>query len=209
MLREEFPWLTDEDLGIMVARCAKRSTLPCAPYKHPSELEHISEDSDDGGLAVAAVDVDDVFEALGHMKEDFADHTDVDGVHYYTRLRKGEWAIAHIGVWSDAIGCFSRAHVRRGFLKAYKAPQQKTFAHEKYGGAASSRMLALEWVRKLDYFCTIYYESGEAPDLDFTLAASHCDEDPVFIDYACELDLDSEEFGAVTEVRNFVPVPRH
>ena len=207
-LREEFPWLTDVDLGAAVGRCQqKRAATSGARYRLPPEPGDGSEDSGDESCD-GALGVVDVMAELRRAVDEFADHGDIDGVHYYTRLLKGHWTMEHHGVWSDSIGAFARAHVRRGFLASYVGPKQKSFAHAKYDGAYNSQMLAREWVRKLDYYCTVYFERGEAPDLDFASPELVCGEDNASIEWACTIDLDSGVFDAIREVRHYVPAPR-
>ena len=90
----------------------------------------------------------------------------------------------------------------------YQAPKQKTFSHNKYEGASNSFMLASEWARRLEHFVNVFYEHDERGDWDFSAEEHACSEDYDFLEWASEMDVDSEVFAAVVELRHFVPLRR-
>jgi len=197
-LREEFPWLTDEDLGL----------------EHGHHHGSSSGGGGHGGGAgvhdgprVLPKDLDEeharqVRERLMARRELWA--RDFSDMYFYVRILGGVWT-EHFG-HDDANNhsAFARACVIP-WTRLYKWPKQRGFHIATYGEEGAN-MLAREWCNKGHFYYTMWRDRGSDKDYRYT------DEDIAayvppaeFLDWACELAVDTRAFDMVLEVTHAKP----
>ena len=87
----------------------------------------------------------------------------------------------------------------------YDWDYQKTFSRRLYGDDGSFT-LAREWVRRARYFFGLWGASHFSEDFVYTDAdVEDYDEDLVFVEWMCELDIDSVSFARASEMRRLTP----
>jgi len=200
LLREEFPWLTDEDLGIGSGRHGAHGH-----GGHTGERPAVPRELTKAATAAEAAEIR---ARLLREREEWA--SGYVNTFFYVRILGGLWTHQHCkGRDSNAVTQFPREFVKR-WCTTYKWPKQKGFYYTWHGGEENCHALAREWCRRGTFFYTIWMERGE--DYGYPYSEEElksCPEDGEFIDWACTINVDTPAFDAILEVRHAVPMNPH
>lgn len=193
-LRQEFPWLTDED--IKVAQEKARAQREAGGTKQPH-----------AGMCLDAADYEDdafdeVMTALEERREEWRFEDDDVGVNFYTFVAGGAWTQKFKGVVADSVSAKCRAHVRK-FCDRFHWPKMKVF-HFSAHGELGSTMLAREWCRKGHHYFEAWLDSGGLET--FARPEDHPFVDSEeFLDLAVGVDTECQTWGKLMELRQCVP----
>ena len=214
-LQEEFPWLTNDDLGIGHGGHGGHGDHGGHGghggghgHGHGDHGGHGGHDPHDGERhpeprvmpKVRAVDeAARIRERLLARREEWAGG--FPDKHFYVRQLGGEWTAAFCGVEANACAAFPRAGSMK-WCRTYKWPQQKGFYYGIHDGDLNCNMLAREWVRKADWFFNIWLDNGRNYAYHYTEEdLASCPENDEFINWACDLDVESHTFESVMDMR--------
>ena len=164
-LREDFPWLRDEDLKDLCHR--QRDRKPGGKISVAAEMKHgpgeaNSSESD-------AVDEDEVKKDLSELKAMAKDaSTENDG--FYVRPLGGTWTKKHCHVSGNAVGGFAKGGMPKDdFCSESGWPKQMAFYFKKYG-VFEAFALAREFCRRSNLFYALWASGGDA----FKFTDEHC-----------------------------------
>jgi hypothetical protein len=189
-MRAEFPWLTDEDLGLAASRATD------------SIRSKSGAKATDEALVLDDVAMDELLERMREEREVWK--TDDDDLYFYVKLRGGKWTIEHAGVGNDCVGSFSRAGIATDFCNNYTFPSMKTFRFSKYG-VESARALAREWARLGNYYCILWVSKECDAVYDFTADEIHDSQDLDFLDFCMTLNVEDDAWAPSTLLRGYTP----
>ena len=204
-LREEFPWLTDEDIKIAEAHGRR---VGDGSASGSGEAAGAREER--GAPVVRRLDPDaeveeahaDCMRRLEEFRDAWADEHDVEDSHFYLFFPGGFWTETFLGKVSDCAMAKARGHTHR-FCLLFSWPKVKSFTFGAHGEAAAVQ-LAKEWCRKGHFFFSVWMGSDcaeeFASDSDFEY-----EEDLDFLNFACGVDVDSPTFEAIMLLRHKRP----
>ena len=125
---------------------------------------------------------------------------------FIVRPLGGRWTEENIGEEWGRYGVMAKKQLPSKWCQLYHWPTSRTWAKNKYGGPDAVRMLAFEWGRKASFF----YKLWLADHCSETFSYEQCvldlySEEEEYIDWALSLDITSEAFAMVMEIKNFMP----
>jgi len=162
-IREEFPWITDEDLGIAVHGRKTSHTETAAGHKGAAVPKKMTEIDEEHARAVTQ-------ELLLKRDEWISELPDEN---FYIHLPGGRWTKENKRVISDQAICYGRAHTAT-FTRTYQWPRQKGFAFNKFSGEENSNALAQAWQDKGHFYYTLWMEEAKG-DEHFQFTDDHVD----------------------------------
>jgi hypothetical protein len=205
-LRLEFPFLTDDDLGIKRKKLDKDYVRKKKPRLSDGGGGGDSDDSKDrsdgdafevgSDKASDGSEAPDLFEDLDERlaAEEDRFHWEAPDDYFYTKLLKGRWTLKHVGVVADGIVCLARAGPPKAWCTKYRYPKQMAFYFARYD-EENAYELAKEACRRSNFFYRVFAEHGSRGDFLFTdeLLATY-EPNLEFYDWICGLDVDSPSF---------------
>ena len=217
--REQFlrdhPWLSGADVDLALGR---KKPAPHGPRGAALRDEEPDDDDDDMEAPEddddAQPDDDDEMEApddeafdpdeLAALRDELV--VPERRMDFYVHILGGKWTLAHAGVVADGCSYFARAGNPRRWCIKYAFPKQKGFMYAAYGGPEGPQIMCNEIVRRAQFFYDLCTESD---DVHFTytdaLLASYVDGEE-FLDWMCDLDIESLLFQRGLEVRRLAPL---
>ena len=198
-LLEEFPWLTDADLGLVAqprrhgghgGRGGGHDPDPVAPAPP---------------VPVPLLDDGEIWRRLEEKREEL-DLGIYDDLYFYVRITGGKWTHEHLGKVYDTATMFARA-CTKPWCDRFRWNKQKGFGFTAHGGEEAATMLAHEWQGRGDHFYKLFLAGGG--DLE-TFRYTDADLDSYqssesFINWAADQDIDADCFDGIMEVRHAVP----
>ena len=196
----EFPWLSREDIleyldlhsrlhGVEShgARQSAASTRSVPPQVSAEAIERT---------------VVDIREALLERREAHADE-ELDAVHFYFNI-PGNWSQTRDGDVSGDAVCTGRAHTRP-FCARYGFPVTKQFRFRKFG-EMNAVALAKEWVRRGNYFFSVWSQQGSC--LEYVFSPGDIDgyeEATEWTDFLASLPPGDVAWERITELFEWTP----
>ena len=195
-LREEYPWLTDEDLGAVLH--GRRTANHGSSTEHGGKAEPKKREITDEEFAK------EVQKELDAKRDEWT--SDLPDENFYVHIAGGGWTKEVKGVVTDQAICFARAHVAQ-FCGAYKWPRQRGFMFNKFLGEENAIKLAEGWQERGHHFYALWKaESGG--DLKFQFSDEQLDsfEHPVaWLDWALSIFEHGVVFRSVQELVHAKP----
>ena len=195
-LLEEFPWLTEADVGVALAGRASRSTT-------------VGDEEADRKRPAKVLDAEEVEDIVLQTSKELAaqrlelSHGD-DDTHFYTRVPGGNWTKQFLKTAANGSMVCGRSHTAK-FCKLNSWPFQKTYFFSAWTQEGANHLARL-WARMGNHFFQIWADAGEKYDFVFIPAhAESIEENQEFLDWACSLDVASEVFAEVMRVRSLRP----
>ena len=104
-LREEFPWLTEQDLKVMHRAVTEKPPVDKEPLTGTKAVPNQVIDKDFDDAACGAV-----WDKLQEKRDEWARDDEEDTtLYFYTQVLGGAWTAAHKGVAADAMTCKARS----------------------------------------------------------------------------------------------------
>ena len=196
-LREEFPWLTEDDFpdGVPARGHGRGHGDHGHDPPRPPERHVVGPDITEEVALDVKARLDARRKAWGH---DFTDSW------FYVRILGGNWTFVHTRSDANAVSMYARECVKP-WCTRYKMPKQKGFHHLKFTEDGAN-ILAVAWARRCDFFLRLWVEAGSDPNFlyDDDMKQSYVPSEE-FLDYACALDVRTNQFDAVMELNHAFP----
>ena len=157
-LREEYPWLTEADLGTLLhgrrpadhERSTGRADKPVPKKKEIIDEEFAKE----------------VQKELDAKRDKWI--SELPDTNFYVHIAGGGWTKEVKHVVADQAICLARAHVHE-FCRAYKWPRQKGFSFNKFVDEHNANQLAQAWQERGHHFYEMWTaESGGSLEFQFS-----------------------------------------
>lgn len=188
-LREEFPWLTEEDVRQAKEKVANKLSDSAESGGHPGQIV--------GEADYEEQAYDKVMAALEEKRQEWAFEDDDATTNFYVLQAGGVWMRKFKGVESDAAHAKGRAHTH-AFCKRFSWPRLKVFTFRSYGERACN-LMAREWCRKGHFLFEAWVQSvGAETFLDREAEALAFTESEEFLDWAV--------WSKITELREAWPM---
>ena len=201
-LLEEFPWITEEDLGRM-QRAAPAGPGGGAAHARPDAAERRHERLADIELVEGAFA--EVRERLQEVRDRWAGDDEDAEINFYMWIPGGVWTEVFRGEVADCAQYKGRAHTAF-WCTLFQWPKSKRF-HFSAHGEESCVQLAREWVSRSHHFFNLWLESGGALR-DYDLVDHAPQVSGEFAEWSVSLPDASDTFRRVHELMNQWPVRR-
>ena len=196
-LREEYPWLTDADVGVSLDSPAPNvESEAIARHAQGRKPERLS----DFELSEAAFA--DVQERLQQVREKWQTEAEEADVNFYHWIPGGMWTQTFRATPADSAVFKARSHTKF-WRDRFGWPGSKTFmfsAHSEMGAV----LLAKEWARKSDHLYSHWIDS-EGLLLEYSQDEHAFEFSVAFLDWVSSLDVDCDSFQRVHELFNVWP----
>ena len=118
----------------------------------------------------------------------------------------GDWTAEHIGLAWDRYRAECRGQLATQWCRLYHWPQNQSWAKNFYGGPDNVRHLARQWARKASFFYKLWLadQCSTTFTYDQTLLDLYTEEEE-YLDWALSLDITSNAFRMVMEIKNLMP----
>lgn len=192
-LREEFPWLTDEDVRAAADRVPRAETNDEAPARSEQRLS--PEDLEDQAYA-------QVMDLLEEKREQWAWDDEVVNENFYTQVSGGAWTNRFKQTPADSVRALGRAHTKF-WCTRFGWSRTKVFHFSAHGELACN-VLAREWCRKADFFFRRWCDSVGSETFADRAAHAYCESEE-FLDWAVQVSIESPTWAKISELRAAFP----